>query len=135
MTKCASLKKVHTLLSSWKEILSWMILDFSVNQQKHALTCPGLYRLIFQSLYHTSLISPSSWEIDETVNFRNFRKLFTNKFSTFSGYFGTLFSNRKNETKWQGCTKILVPRKCAHAPNDILKNCLKSAVDRSCARG
>ena len=53
-----------------------MILDFSVIRQKHALTCPGLYRLIFKSLYHTSLILPLRWAIDETVNFRNFRKLF-----------------------------------------------------------
>ena len=59
-----------------------MIWDFSIIQQKHALTCPGLYRLIFQSLYQTSLILPK-WEIDEIVNFRNFRKLFTNKFAAF----------------------------------------------------
>ena len=31
------------------------------------------------------------------------------------------------------CNKILVPRKCAHACNDILDHCLKSAVDRNCA--
>ena len=35
-----------------------MIWDFAIIQQKHALTCPGLYRLIFQSLYHTSLVLP-----------------------------------------------------------------------------
>ena len=33
------------------------------------------------------------------------------------------------------CNKILVPCKCAHAPNDILNDCLKSAVCRSCALG
>ena len=54
-----------------------MIWDFSVIQQKHALTCLGLYKLIFQSLYHTSLISPK-WEIDETGNVQNFCMLFTN---------------------------------------------------------
>ena len=59
-----------------------MIWDFSVIQQKHPVTCPGLSSLIFQSLYHTSLIS-LKWEIDETINFRNFRKLFTNKFAAF----------------------------------------------------
>ena len=59
-----------------------MIRNFSVIQQKHALTCPGLYSLIFQSLYHTSLIS-SKREINETENFRNFHKLFTNKFAAF----------------------------------------------------
>ena len=42
------------------------------------------------------------WEIDETVNFRNFRELFTNKCVAVFGHFGTLFSNGKNETKWQG---------------------------------
>ena len=78
-----------------------MIWDFSVIQQKDFLTCPVFYGLIFKSLHHTSLISPR-WEIDETVNFQNFRKLFTNKCAMFFGHFGTLFSNRKNETKWQG---------------------------------
>ena len=34
-----------------------MIRDFSVIQRKPAVTCSGLYRLIFQSLYHTSLMS------------------------------------------------------------------------------
>ena len=79
-----------------------MILGFSVILQKHPLNRPGLYSLIFQSLYHTSLISPSRWEIDETVNFRNFRQLFTNKISAFLWHFGAPFSNGKNETKWQG---------------------------------
>ena len=50
-----------------------MIWDFSVIQQKHALTCLGLYKLIFQTFYHTSLILPKR-EIDETVHFRNFCK-------------------------------------------------------------
>ena len=99
-------KKSTQKLSWWKEILSWMIWDFSVIQQKHALTWPGLYRLIFQSLYDTSLISPR-WEIDETVNFRNFRKLFTKSCAAFLGHFGTLFSNGKNETKWQGTWSML----------------------------
>ena len=58
-----------------------MIWDFSTIQEKHALTCPGLYRLIFQSLYHISLILPKR-EIDE-INFRNFRKLFINKLPRF----------------------------------------------------
>ena len=74
-------------LSLWKEILSWMIWDFSIIRQKHALTCPSLYGLICQTLYHTSLISPKR-ELDETVNFRNFRNLLTNKFSAF--FFGIL---------------------------------------------
>ena len=33
------------------------------------------------------------------------------------------------------CNKILVPRKYAHASNNILNHCLKSAVGRSCALG
>ena len=45
-----------------------------------------MYRLIFQSLYHTSLISQKR-EIDETVNFRNIRKLLTNKFPAFFAVF------------------------------------------------
>ena len=47
-----------------------MIQDFAIIQQKHTLICPGLYRLIFQFLYHTALLLPK-WETDETVNFRN----------------------------------------------------------------
>ena len=46
MTKFASLKKIHMKLSLRKEISSWMIWDYSVIQQKLALTCPGLCRLI-----------------------------------------------------------------------------------------
>ena len=74
-----------------------MILDFSVIRQKHALTCPGLYRLIFKSLYHTFLILPLRWAIDETVNFRNFRKLFTNKCAAFWEHFGTHLQTRKTK--------------------------------------
>ena len=37
------------------------------------------------------------WEIDETVNFQNFHKLFTNNFSAFLWHFGIPFSNGKNE--------------------------------------
>ena len=59
-----------------------MILDFSVLQQNPNLTFRGLYRLIFQSLYHISLIQPKR-EIDEAVNVRDFRQLLTNKFITF----------------------------------------------------
>ena len=59
-----------------------MIWDFSVIQQKDTLSCLGLYRLIFQSLYYTSLILPKR-EIDEIINFGNFCKLFINKFATF----------------------------------------------------
>ena len=71
-----------------------MIWDFSIIQQKHALTCPGLYRLIFQSLYHTSLISPR-WEIDETVNFRNFSKFFTRKLAHFWAFWHPIFKREK----------------------------------------
>ena len=71
-----------------------------------SLTCPDLYRLIFQTFYHTSLISPKR-EIDETVNFRNFRKLFTNKFSAFLWDFGTHFQTEK--------TKEVMTRHTKHA--------------------
>ena len=74
-----------------------MISDFFVIQQKPALTCPGLYKLIFQSLCHTSLISPTRWEIDETVNFRNVRKLFTNKFAAFLGILAPHFQTGKTK--------------------------------------
>ena len=96
MTKFVSLKKVHTKIIMVKRNLELNDLGFSVTQQKHALTCPGLYRLVFQSLYDTSLISPR-WEIDERVNFRNFRKLFTNKCAVFFGPFGTLFQTGKTK--------------------------------------
>ena len=101
MTKFTSLKKIHTkiiIVQKKKKNLSRMIRVFSVIQQKNALTCPGLYKLIFQSLYQTSLVAPKL-EIDEIVNFRNLRKLFTNKSAAFLWHFRTPFSNRKNETK------------------------------------
>ena len=72
MTEFASLKKIHTnIIIVKRDISSGM-----------SLTCPDLYRLIFQTFHHTSLISPKQ-EIDETINFQNFRKLFTNKFLAF----------------------------------------------------
>ena len=66
MTEFASLKKLTRKLSWRKEIFS----------SGMSLACPDLYKLIFQTFYHTFLISPQR-EIDETVNFRNFRKYFT----------------------------------------------------------
>ena len=48
---------------------------------KGCLTFPDLYRLIFQTFYHFL----AKREIDKTVNFRNYRKLFTNKYSAFLG--------------------------------------------------
>ena len=104
MTKFESLKKSTQKWSLWKEILSWMIWDFSVIQQKHVLTCPGLYRLTFQSLYHTSLIS-SKWEIDETVNFLNFCKLFTNTFAAFFVVFWHTIFKREKRNKVTGYMK------------------------------
>ena len=116
MTNLHLWKKSTQKLPSWKEILSWMILDFSVIQQKHALTCPGLYRLIFQSLYHTSLISPSRWEIDETVRFWNFCKLFTNKCATI---FEALWLPIFKQEKW----------------NEVTGHMKHAAMARSCTLG
>ena len=70
-----------------------MIWDFSIIQQKHALTFLGLYRLIFQPLCHISLILPKQ-EIGEIVNLKNFRKLFTNKFA-FCGILAPHFHTEK----------------------------------------
>ena len=78
MTKFASFKKVHTKVVIVKRNdreRSRMIWDFSIIQQKDALTCPGLYRLTFQSFYYTSLILPNR-ALEGIINFRNFRKLF-----------------------------------------------------------
>ena len=64
-----------------------MIWDFSVIQQKHPLVCPDLFVwLISQFLYHTPLLLPKL-EIDETVSFRDSRKLFSNKFFAYFGKF------------------------------------------------
>ena len=49
-----------------------------------SLACLDLHKLIFWTFYYTFLISPKR-EIDETVNFRNFHKFFTNKLSAFYG--------------------------------------------------
>ena len=67
-----------------KSRAEWSGISVSVIQQKHALTSPDLYRLILQSSYHTYLISPARWEIDETVNFRNFHELLWHVGNTFS---------------------------------------------------
>ena len=89
MTEFASLKKTHTKIIIVKRC-------FGSSSSGMSLICPDLYKLIFQTLYHTSLILPKR-EIDEAVNFRNFRKFFTSKLSAFLWYFGTPFSNGKNE--------------------------------------
>ena len=94
MAKFVSFKKSTHKLLSWKEILSWIIWDFSIIQQKHDLICLGLYRLIFQSLYHTSLIS-SKRQVDETVNFQNFRKLFKKNLLLFCGILAPIFKWEK----------------------------------------
>ena len=102
MTKFASLKKIHTKIITVKRNLELNDLGFLYYlANKHALTCPGLYRLIFQALYHTALTLPKR-EINEIINFRNFRKLFINNYAAVFRYFGTLFPNGKNETKLQG---------------------------------
>ena len=46
-------------------------------------------------------------EIDETVNFQNFRKLFPNDFVAFFVAFWHPVLNWNNETKWQGTESIL----------------------------
>ena len=66
MTEFASLKKTHTKMIIVKR-------SFGSSSSEMSLICPDLYKLIFQTFYHTSLILPKR-EIDETVNFRNFRK-------------------------------------------------------------
>ena len=108
MTKFASLKKIHTKIIIVKRNLELNDLGFFYIQQKHALTCPGLHRLIFQSLYHTSLILPKR-KIDEIINFRNFRKLFINNLPWF---FGILVPHlEKGKTKqsdqWQGTWSVV----------------------------
>ena len=89
MTEFASLKKTHTKMIIVKR-------SFGSSSSEMSLICPDLYKLISQTFYHTSLILPKR-KIDETVNFRNFRKFFTSKLSAFLWYFGTPFSNGKNE--------------------------------------
>ena len=98
---CVFEKNPHQNYHREKEILSW---DFPAIQQKHALTCPALYRLIFQSLYHTSLISAKR-KIAETLNFRNFRKLFRNKFATFFMAFWHPIFKREKRNELTGHTK------------------------------
>ena len=84
-----------------------MIGDFSIIRQNHALASPGLYRLIFQSLYYTSLILPKR-HIDETVNFQKVRKLFTNKFAAFLLAFWHLILKREKRNKVTGHMKHAV---------------------------
>ena len=103
-TKFASLKKIQRshIMKRNLELSDLRFLCFSTK------TCPDLSEFIqalFQSLYHTFLISPKR-EIDETVNFRNFHMLFRDKFAAFFVAFqDPIFSNRKNETKCHGYMK------------------------------
>ena len=70
------------------------------------LTCPGLWRIIFQSSYHTSLVSRKQ-EIDETVNFQNFWKCLQINWPRFKLPRRHPIFKRKNETKWQGTWSML----------------------------
>ena len=79
-----------------------MICDFSIIRQN--MTCSGLYRLIFQSLYHTPLILPKQ-EIDKIINFRNFCKLFINKFAVFFLAFWHPISKREKRNEMTGHMK------------------------------
>ena len=98
-------KKSTRKLSSWKEILSWMICNFSVIQQK----MPWLIWVYIGSfsVYISHFFDITKTGIDEIVNFGNLRKLFTNKCTTFLWHFGTPSSNGKNETQWQGKWNML----------------------------
>ena len=71
-----------------------MIWDFSIIQQKHALTCPGLYRLILQSLYHTSLILPKRKNDNK---FSKLSQVVLNKFSAFLGILAPHFETGKTK--------------------------------------
>ena len=89
----------HGEKKSWAE-WPWISLLFSKSM-------PLLGRVYIGSFFNLYMTLPW-WQIDETVNFRNFRKLFTNKCATFFGHYGTLFSNRKNEIKWHGAWSMLL---------------------------
>ena len=96
-------KKSTRKLSSWKEILSWMIWNFSVIQQK----MPWLIWVYIGSfsVYISHFFDITKTGIDEIVNFGNLRKLFTNKCTTFYGILAphlqivkTKHSDMANET-------------------------------------
>ena len=55
MTKFTSVKKIHTKIILAKGILELKDFGFLYYSRKHALICSGLYRFIFQSLYHQNL--------------------------------------------------------------------------------
>ena len=66
-----------------RNIQLWDVSDF-----------PYFYRLIFQTFYRFL----AKREIDETVNFRNFRKSFTNKWSPrFYGILALYFQTAKTK--------------------------------------
>ena len=87
MTKFASLKKVHPKIIMVKRNLELNGLGLLCYSVKACPDVPGFiwaHFLIF--ILHFFL------DITKMGNFRNFRIY----------HFGTLFSNGKNETKWQG---------------------------------
>ena len=93
MKKFASVK-IHSKIILAKRNLELNYLRFLCYSKKHALICPALYRVIFQSLYR-----PPKQKVEEGGNFWNFCTLFKDTFATFLCHFGTPFSNEK--TKWQ----------------------------------
>ena len=85
VTKFASLKKISTkIITVKRNIQFWDVSDLS----------GFIYTLIFQTFYHTSLVSPKQ-EIDEKVNFRNFCNCSQINFLHFYGILAPRFLTGK----------------------------------------
>ena len=95
MTKFASLKKVLTKIILVKRNLALNDLGFLCYSAKATTS-------------HFLVLSPSRWEIDETVNFRKFRKLFRNKYAAFLRHYGTPFSNGKKRNEVAGRAHMML---------------------------
>ena len=123
MTKCASVKKIHTIIILVKrnlELNKWSGI-FQLFKKRHALTCPGLYKLIFQSL-DISL----KWEIDEKVNFETFEPCSRIICRIFVAFWHPIFkrekrSDRANEACCNSCHWLHWGRLCSYKKIVIIK--------------
>ena len=93
--KICVFENIHTKMIIVKRNLELNDLEFLLFSKSMPWLVQAYIDSFFNLLYHTSLISPNP-EIDETVNFRNFRKLFTNKFAAlFVALWHPIFKREK----------------------------------------
>ena len=104
MTKFAFLKKCHTKIIIVKRNLELNDLVFLYYSAK---ACPDLFEFIQThfSIFISLLLEITKTGNDEIVNFKNFRKLLTNKFGAFFEAFWHLIYKREKRNEVTGHMK------------------------------